>query len=284
MVPALFSADTAEMSLLHFLFYCRSGGTIDRLVATHGGAQESRLEGGSQQLALRLADRLGGVVRLGAPVTAIRQDDGGVEVRHDGGGVKAGRAIVALPPTLAGRIRYSPALPPLRDQLTQQVPMGYVTKVQLAYPEPVWCAEGLSGSVFSLDDEVSVIFDNSPPDLGCGVLLGFLEGAHARRAGKLPPDERRGLILSVFAKFFGPRAAEPDEYVERDWAAEEWSRGCYGGRFGTGVWTGYGEALREPVGRIHWAGTETAEVRNGYMDGAVRSGERAAREVSIELG
>jgi monoamine oxidase len=279
LVPALFSADTAEMSLLHFLFYCGSGGTIDRLVATHGGAQENRIEGGSQQLALRLADRLGDAVQLSSPVGAIRQDDGGVEIIYDGGIVRARRAIVALPPTLAARIRYWPVLPPLRDQLTQQVPMGYVTKVQLAYPEPFWRAEGLSGSVFSLDDEVSVIFDNSPLDLSCGVLLGFLEGADARRVGKLPSKERKELILSVFAKFFGPRAAEPDEYVERDWAAEEWSRGCYGGRFGTGVWTGYGEALREPVGRIHWAGTETAEVWNGYMDGAVRSGERAAHEV-----
>jgi len=279
MVPALFSAEASEMSLLHFLFYCRSGGALDRLIATSGGAQESRLVGGSQQLALRLADRLGDAVRISSPVGAIRQDDEGVKVTHDDGSVEACRAIVAVPPTLAGRIQYSPPLPPLRDQLTQQVPMGYVTKVQIAYPEPFWRAEGLSGSVFSLDDEVSVIFDNSPSDLSCGVLLGFLEGAHARRAGKLPPEERKERVLSVFARFFGPRAAEPDEYVERDWAAEEWSRGCYGGRFGTGVWTSYGEALRKPVGRIHWAGTETAEVWNGYMDGAVRSGERAAREV-----
>jgi monoamine oxidase len=279
LVPALFSAEAAEMSLLHFLFYCRSGGTLDQLVATSGGAQESRLDGGSQQLASRLADRLGDVVRVNSPVTAVRQGDGAVEVAHDGGVVDAGRVIVAIPPTLAGRIRYSPALPPLRDQLTQQVPMGYVIKLQIAYPEPFWRTVGLSGSVFSLDDEVSVIFDNSPSDLSCGVLLGFLEGDHARRAGKLPPEERKEMVLSVFARFFGPRAAKPDEYVERDWAAEEWSRGCYGGRFGTGVWTGYGEALREPVGRIHWAGTETAEVWNGYMDGAVRSGERAAREV-----
>lgn len=267
------------MSLLHFLFYLRSGGTLDRLVATSGGAQESRLEGGSQQLAEQLADRLDGAVRLEAPVTAIRQDEGGVEVSHDGGGVRADRVVVAIPPTLAGRIRYSPALPALRDQLTQQVPMGYVIKVQVAYPEPFWRAEGLSGSAFSLDDEVSVIFDNSPQDLSCGVLLGFLEGAHGRRAGKVPLEERRQLVLSVFGRFFGPRAANPSEYVEQDWAADEWSRGCYGGRFGTGVWMGYGEALREPAGRVHWAGTETAEVWNGYMDGAIRSGERAAREV-----
>jgi len=279
MVPALFCAETGEMSLLHFLFYCRSGGTLDRLVVTHDGAQESRLHGGSQELASRLADRLDDAVRLGVPVTAIRQDHWSVRVMHDGGLVEADRAIVALPPTLAGRIRYSPPLPPLRDQLTQQVPMGYVIKVQIAYSEPFWRAEGLSGSVFSAEDEVGVIFDNSPPDLRCGVLLGFMEGRHARRAAKLHSRERKGLVLSVFEKFFGPRAAAPDEYVERDWAAEEWSRGCYGGRFGTGVWTGYGEALREPVGRIHWAGTETSEVWNGYMDGAIRSGERAAREV-----
>ncbi len=104
-------------------------------------------------------------------------------------------------------------------------------------------------------------------------------GISSRRAEKLPPNERKDLILSVFAKFFGPRAAALTEYVEKDWAAEEWNRGCYGGRLGTGLWTGYGEALREPVGRIHWVGTETAEVWNGYMDGAVRSGERAAKEV-----
>ena len=190
---------------------------------------------------------------------------------------------MALPPTLAGRIRYSPALPPLRDQLTQQVPMGYVIKVQIAYPEPFWRAEGLSGSVFSLDDEVSVIFDNSPPDLSCGVLLGFLEGRHGRRAGKLAPERAQGAGPLRVREVLRARAADPQEYVERDWAAEEWSRGCYGGRFGTGVWTGYGEALREPVGRIHWAGTETAEVWNGYMDGAIRSGERAAREVLSAL-
>src|SRR5215212_2756364 len=111
MVPALFSAEASEMSLLHFLFYCRSGGALDRLIATSGGAQESRLVGGSQQLALRLADRLGDAVRISSPVGAIRQDDEGVKVTHDDGSVEACRAIVALPPTLAGRLSYSPALP-----------------------------------------------------------------------------------------------------------------------------------------------------------------------------
>ena len=65
--------------------------------------------------------------------------------------------------------------------------------------------------------------------------------------------------------------------------AEEYSRGCYGGRMGTGVWTRYAQSLREPVGRIHWAGSETSDIWNGYLDGAVRSGERAAEEALTAL-
>jgi monoamine oxidase len=156
--------------------------------------------------------------------------------------------------------------------------------VQLVYPEPFWRKDGLAGSVFSFDDEVYDIYDNSPQDLSCGVLLGFAVGDHARQLGKLTPNERKDLVASRFVKFFGPRAAAPIEYVEKDWATEEWSRGCYGGHLGTGVWTQYGQALRQPIGRIHWAGTETAETWNGYMDGAVRSGERAAHEVLSILG
>ena len=271
------------MSLLHFLFYIRSGGMIDMLVATGGGAQDSRVAGGSQAIALRAAEDLGLAVRLGCPVHLIRQDADGVEVVHEHGSVRAERVIVALPPALAGRIRYSPALPGRRDQLTQQVPMGAVIKVQARYDEPFWRRRGLSGFVVSLDDPLSVTFDNSPEDRRCGVLLGFFEGEHATAAGLMHAVERRALALGCFATYFGERALHPGEYVEQDWTAEEFSRGCYGGRMGTGVWTRYAQALSEPVGRIHWAGTETSNVWNGYMDGAVRSGERAAEEALTAL-
>ena len=127
------------------------------------------------------------------------------------------------------------------------------------------------------------MFDNSPQDLRSGVLLGFFEGEHATEASLMDADERRALALDCFAKYFGERALHPAEYIEQDWTAEEFSRGCYGGRMGTGVWTRYAQALSEPVGRIHWAGTETADVWNGYMDGAVRSGERAAEEALTAL-
>jgi monoamine oxidase len=112
------------------------------------------------------------------------------------------------------------------------------------------------------------------------VLLGFLEADAGRRAALLSPEARKAAVLADFATIFGPRAGAPREYVEHDWAADEWSRGCYGGRLTPNAWTRYGPALRQAVGRVHFAGAETADIWNGYMDGAVRSGERAASEVA----
>lgn len=283
-VPALFSADPAEMSLLHFLFYIKSGGMIDILVGTTGGAQEMRVVGGTHQISERLAAELGDeVIRLNSPVHTIVHDDSGVRVEFDGGTVTAARAIVAIPPTLAGRLRYRPALPGSRDGLTQQIPMGSVIKVQIAYPTPFWREAGLNGFAFDLDDELSVTVDNSPADGSCGVLVGFFEGAHARTAALRTPAERRASAVATLTKLFGPAAAEPMDYLEQDWMAEEYTRGCYGGRLGAGVWTQYGAALSDPIGRLHWAGAETSDTWNGYMDGAIRSGHRAAAEVLAHL-
>lgn len=281
---ALFSAEAGEMSLLHFLFYVGSGGGLDVLIATTGGAQERRVVGGSHRISERLAEELGpAVVSLSAPVRALAQKDESVTVAHDGGEVTARRVVVALPPTLAGRLRYTPPLPASRDGLTQQVPMGSVIKVQAAYDTPFWRTDGLSGQALSFEDPLEVTFDNSPSDGSCGVLVGFLEASRGREAARLDPHARRELVLHCLTKYFGPVAGEPTEYVERDWAAEEFTRGCYGGRLGAGVWTQYGTALMSPVGRIHWAGAETSDIWNGYMDGAVRSGRRAASEVLARL-
>ena len=207
-VPALFSADADQMSLLHFLFYIHSGGMVDMLLATAGGAQDSRVVGGSQAIALRAAEELGDAVWLGCPVHQIRQDADGVEVVHEHGSVRAERVIVALPPALAGRIRYSPPLPARRDHLTQQVPMGWVIKIQTRYDEPFWREDGLSGFVVGLDDPVSIMFDNCPEDLHSGVLLGFLEGEHGTAASLMDADERREMVLRCFAKYFGERALQ----------------------------------------------------------------------------
>jgi monoamine oxidase len=146
------------------------------------------------------------------------------------------------------------------------------------YDAPFWRTDGLSGQATSDTGPAKIVFDNSPPDGSPGVLLGFLEGERARVIGRLTPQERREAVVAGLARLFGPKAAKPADFVERSWAEEEWTRGCYGCYMPPGAWTSHGDALRAPIGPIHWAGAETATVWSGYMDGAVQSGERAARE------
>jgi monoamine oxidase len=276
---AVWACEPEDVSLLHVLFYIRSAGSLNTLIGTDGGAQQDRFAGGSQRLSLVMAEQLGDVVRLSTPVRSIAQDGGGVTVE----GVRARGAIVAIPPALTARIAFDPLLPAPRDQLVQRMPQGSVIKCMAIYDEPFWRADGLSGQATATRGPVKVMFDNTPPDGTPGVLLGFLEGAEARELGEWSVDARRSAVVESFVRAFGLRAAQPTGYVERSWAHEEFSRGCYGCYMPPGAWTAHGPALRAPIGRIVWAGAETAEVWMGYMDGAVRSADRAAREVQSLL-
>ena len=283
LVEAVWAADAADVSLLHLLFYTHSAGGFDDLIGTEGGAQQDRFVGGSQLLALKLGEELGGDVVLETPVTRIEHSASAVRVVADGREVSTGAAIVAVPPALCGRIAYAPPLPAIRDQLTQRMPQGTVIKCMAIYERPFWRDAGLSGQATSTEGPVKVMFDNSPPNGSPGVLLGFLEGRRARELGEWQPEARRNAVVDCFRRIFGPDAAKPLDYVERVWAQEEWTRGCYGCYMPPGGWVSYGRALRAPIGRIHWAGAETATVWNGYMDGAVQSGERVAAEVLTAL-
>ncbi len=289
---AVWAAEPTDFSLLHALFYMRSGGGIESLITTRGGAQDLRIHGGAQRIPQRLAEELGEErIVLGAPVERIERSEQGVVVhtrRSDSEpgehpSVRARRAIVAVSPTLAGRIACDPPLPALRDQLTQRMPQGSVIKTMALYERPFWREENLSGQVISDVGPARIVFDNSPPDGSPGVLLGFVEGRLAREWAAAPPAERRKAILDGHTRLFGEQAANPEGYIERVWGEEEWSRGCYGSLMVPGGWTEYGRALREPIGPLHWASAETATVWNGYMDGAVQSGDRAAEEVLSAL-
>lgn len=282
-VRSVFAAEPRDLSLLHALFYLQSGGGIINLTSTAGGAQDSRFVGGSQLVSLRLTARLGSRVVLEAPARRIDQARGQVIVVSDAGTWRGRHVIVAIAPTLAGRIDYRPALPALRDQLTQRMPQGSVIKFEAVYPKPFWRDEGLNGYSNSDQPPVQLTYDNSPPSGRPGALLGFVAGSSARRLGALSAAARRTAVLGSFVRRFGAQAAKPRALIEHNWSDEVWTRGCYVGYMPPGVWSDYGSALRAPVGRIHWAGTETSEVFNGYMDGAVRSGERAAREISAKL-
>lgn len=281
---AVFACEPGDLSLLHVLFYSRAAGSFQRLIATSGGAQQDRFTGGSQLIPERLAARLGpDVVRLSQPVVRIAAGGGRVTVATAAAEFACRRVIVSVPPLLAGRIDYEPALPPGREQLTQRTPMGSVIKCQAVYDEPFWRADGLTGQATGDGAGSRVVFDNSPPGGSPGVLLAFVEGDEARRLGRASAQDRRQAVLGSLARYFGPRAAAPADYLELDWQRERWSGGCYGTLFGPNVWTRYGYALSQPTGPVHWAGTETATAWCGYMDGAVRSGERAAAEVAAEL-
>ncbi|HEX8075007.1 MAG TPA: FAD-dependent oxidoreductase [Thermoleophilaceae bacterium] len=288
-IEAVFATEPRDLSLLWVLFYIASAGnestpgTFERLINTAGGAQESRFVGGSQLISIEMAKRLGKRVVLGSPVRKIAQTSRGATVQSDKLIVKGKRVIVAMAPALTAGIYYEPDLPSARAQLTQRWPQGSVIKCEAVYDRPFWRDDGYTGQVVSDASPVRITFDNTPPDGSPGVMLGFIEGEAARTYMQKSAGERRQAVLNNFATYFGERARNPIAFIEKDWQAESWTRGCYGGNPGPGVLLDYGPALREPVGRIHWAGTETATIWAGYMDGAVRSGERAAAEALARL-
>lgn len=279
-IAALFTAEADELSLLHVLAYIRSAGEIRYLLDTAGGAQELRFVLGAQEIGNRLAKRLRtATLRLNAPVRRIDQQGEQVRLNGDNFEVAASRVIVAVPTALADRIAYAPSLPGYRAQMHQRMSPGATIKISVVYKTPFWREAGASGRLFTNEGPVTVTLDNSPADLSAGVIVGFVEGDQARSFCRLQPEERRRAVLDTLVRHFGPRAEKPDDYIETDWAGEEWTRGCYGSNFPPGGWTKYGAVLREPFQRIHWAGAETSPVWMNYMEGAVRSGERAAAEV-----
>jgi monoamine oxidase len=281
---AILACEPRDVSLLYLLFYIASAGTLENLISTPSGYQESRFVGGSQQVSNKMARALGkGRLIKRSPVTRIHDSKHEVVVESVRAVVRCKRVVVAIPPALQDGIRFDPALPPRRAQLGQRFPMGSVIKVNVFYDTPFWRADGLTGFTISDQGPCRVTWDNSPPSGKPGVLVTFFEGGDARHYTNRSPAERRAAVLGSLARYFGAKAKKPLDYVEHDWLRERWSRGCYVGIMPPGVMLDYGSTLRPPIHRIHWAGTETATRGAGYMDGAVQSGERAAAEVLKRL-
>jgi monoamine oxidase len=286
---AVFGAEARELSLLFSLYYTAASGdathtgTFERNFDTRGGAQQDRFVGGSQLLPIRLARRLGGSVVLEEPVRRIVQAGSRTIVSSDHLTVTARRVIVAIAPALAARIDYDPILPFERDQLTQRYGQGTLTKVAAVYERPFWRDTGLTGQAVATGFPISIAYDDSPPGGRPGVVFGFVGGDNARRYARLSNGDRRAAVLAQLTGFFGPEARRPRGLFDTSWSQQRWTRGCPVGIPAVGSLVSYGPWLRVPVGRIHWAGTETATYWNGYMDGAVSSGERAAAEVLAAL-
>ena len=276
---ALACIDPAEISYLCFLAYLRGGQGLRAMIGVEGGAQQDKFAGGAWQIPKRIADRLEGCILFDAPVTAVEQDSKGVRVTSARGTHQAGHVIVAVPPILASRIAFTPALPTRRAALLQRMPMGAVIKMHVAYDTPFWRRRGLNGSAVGTDRTLATVFDQSLGDDGIGVLVGLIEGSHAVALSALDPAARRDAVVADLVHYFGDEATRPTAYVDQDWLAEPWSLGGYTAYTPPGVITGYGDTLREPCGRIHWAGTETADEFAGYLEGALQAGTRAAAAV-----
>lgn len=282
-IGAVWGAEPAEVNLLQALAYIAAAGGLRRTTGVDGGMQARRIVGGPTRLCATLAADAG-ELRLGTTVRAIDTRHGHVELRADNLTVRADRAVVALPPALAVQIAFEPLLPADRDRALRRLPAGRVTKIALVYSEPFWRAEGFSGQAASTTGPICATFDNSPPDAQPGILTGFVTGRRAAALAALPGRERRLLVTAQAARLFGPRAKRPDQYLEHDWAADPYARGCYFGLAAPGAVGEIRDLLSTPLGRIHWAGAETTPEGYGGMDGAVRAGDRAADEVIVACG
>ncbi len=276
-VTSVQSAPSSQISLLWFLFFVHSAGGWEKLQSIDNGAQERRFIGGSQLLSQKIATSLGDRVILGNPVSSIERENDYMAVDLRFGELKARRVIVAMMPADTDRINFNPPLPVKRQQLNANWAAASGVKTHIIFRSPFWRERGLSGIAYT-DTGVSAIFDNSPHD-GCfGILMAFVE------LSQLPDDpaQRKQEVLTVLSQLFGSEALTPIDYIEKDWNKEIYNAGCES-PLALGVLSAYGESLRVPVGLIHWAGTETSLHWNGYMEGAVRAGKQAAKEVLAVL-
>ena len=278
-VESLYACEPRDLSLLGVLSDISAHGSFESLPDLEASAEEYRFVGGAQEISERLAKELGDRVSLDLPVSRLSQDSNTVSVKSGETTVEAEAVIVTVSPALRGRIRYEPDLPAAHDGLTQRMPMGAVIKCHAVYDTPFWRENGLNGRAKSDVGPCKLTTDNSPPDGEAGVLTGFILGRDAREWGRRPADGRRQTVLECFARYFGEEASTPLSYEELDWSEEPYSRGGYAGSPVPGALLDYGPMLREPFGRIHWAGAETSSEWSGYMEGAIRSGERAAKAV-----
>lgn len=269
------SASPEEISMLHLGWLIKACVSIDKLFVD---AQADRVIGGTQPVAQRLAQRLGGAVRLNNPVRRIDWTDGGAVVHADQLSVAARHVIVAVPPHLAGAIEYTPSLPTNRVQVTQRWPQGLVIKVAMIYASPFWRDDGLNGVSYDPTAVLSETADSSnPPQVSrAGILTGFVYSDRAREVSLLSAEERKKVLLADVAKRFGPKALTPVSYHESNWSMQQWTRGCFTGFLTPGATMLFKAAVRDPVGPLHWAGTETSTVWPSFIDGAIRSGEREA--------
>jgi len=276
----LFTCEPSEISLLFVLFQIAAAGNdIEIQMLVENGAEQDMVKGGMSSVALKMQERLGNCILFSSPVLSIEQSETGVEVKSLRATIKAKRAVVAIPPRLADRIEYLPALPATKTELLRHMSAGRCIKFVTAYDEPFWRKDGLNGEVIAPDEFIQMTLDASPPDKKSGLLMSFAFAREAILMSEMTAEKRKEIVLETQAKRFGPRGGQPIQYFEHDWGEDPWTHGCHVSHLAPGVITSYGHVIRKPIHRIHWATSETSTLWNGNIDGAVRAGEFVAKEM-----
>lgn len=279
-LAGLYTSAASETSLLWALAQTASAGGATFAISGKGGSQDARPVGGMAAIYGPMAAALGDSVHLSQAVRHITQDDDGVTVRAEDLTVRARRVIVAVPLAIASSIVYEPMLPVDRAALHERMPSGAVIKFSVIYDEPFWRADGLSGQSASPGAPATLTIDACTDTGDPGIMCVISEGPAARRLTKLDQAGRKAVIIDELVDRFGNKAKDHREFHEQNWTVERYSGGGMISHAPTGVLTEFGYTLRQPCGRVHWAGTESSPVMCGWIDGAIRSGERAAAEVT----
>ncbi|XP_077198982.1 amine oxidase [flavin-containing] A-like isoform X2 [Paroedura picta] len=282
------TSEPHEVSALWFLWYVKQCGGTTRIFSVSNGGQERKFVGGSGQITEKIMEQLKGKVKLERPVIHIDQSGDNVIVETLNHEIyEASYVISAIPPILAIKIHYKPELPTKRNQLIQRLPMGSVIKCMMYYKEAFWKKMDFCGCMMIEDEEapISITLDDCKPDGSVPAIMGFILTRKAFRLASLSVEERKRKICELYAKVLGTEEAlHPVHYEEKNWSTEQYSGGCYTSYFPPGIMFQYGRIIREPFGKIYFAGTETATKWSGYMEGAVQAGERAAREILHSMG
>ncbi|XP_067109499.1 amine oxidase [flavin-containing] [Osmerus mordax] len=282
------TSEPHEVSALWFLWYVKQCGGTMRIFSTTNGGQERKFVGGSSQISECMAEELGDLVKLESPVYSVDQTGDKVVVETlNKETYKAKYVILATPPGLNMKMHFNPEMPPLRNQLISRVPMGSVIKCMMYYRENFWRKKGYCGSMVIEEEEapIGLTLDDTKPDGTVPAIMGFILARKCRRLAGLTKEERKKRICEIYSRVLGSEEAlHPVHYEEKNWCEEEYSGGCYTAYFPPGILTQYGRVLREPIGRLYFAGTETATEWSGYMEGAIQAGERAAREIMCAMG
>lgn len=283
MVNILNGANTSEVSMAYWAYFVHQGEGIESLIGTRSGAQVAWFIGGMGQVTELIAHQLGDAVSLNWPVTRIEQYEDSIAVYSGARKISAKQVIIATPPSAASRIIFDPPLPPKRTQLQARAPMGRLLKIQVRYQEPFWQESGLSGAAFECGDLAFWLFDGSKPTDSLATIVGFIGGTHLDTWHTFSAEERERRFIEILVNNFGDKARDVLYIHETDWTEQPWTGGAPVTFMPTGLLSSAGAALRESVGRIHFAGTEASPMWSGYIEGALRSGQIAALKTLSEL-